>query len=201
MGEADNDYNRTYALDGKWGLGKKATISGFYAKTDTPGEELDEQAFKLLGSYEWNGLRATLGYTQVDEGFNPEVGFLLRSAYRKPEASVFKQFRMNGKFGLLEFDLMRHTGPTGILQASRRPVTCIVDNHWVWINGLEIHTGINFTTEGVVTPFEISEGIIVPDRNLQSRRSADCFYHKSQQASVRQYPVDIWEVLSEVLGI
>ena len=59
MGEADNDYNRTYALDGKWGLGKKATISGFYAKTDTPGEELDEQAFKLLGSYEWNGLRST----------------------------------------------------------------------------------------------------------------------------------------------
>jgi hypothetical protein len=38
-----------------------------------------------------------------------------------------------------------------------------VDNHWVWINGLEIHTGINFTTEGVVTPFEISEGIFVPE--------------------------------------
>ena len=108
MGEADNDYNRTYALDGKWGLGKKATISGFYAKTDTPGEELDEQAFKLLASYEWNGLRATAGYTQVDEGFNPEVGFLLRSAYRKPEASVYKQFRMNGKFGLVRVTAAFH---------------------------------------------------------------------------------------------
>jgi len=37
-----------------------------------------------------------------------------------------------------------------------------VDNHWAWINGMEIHTGINFTTEGVVTPFEISDDIFVP---------------------------------------
>jgi hypothetical protein len=163
MGAADNDYNRTYALDGKWGLGKKATISGFYAKTDTPGEQLDEQAFKLLGSYEWNGLRATLGYTEVDEGFNPEVGFLLRSAYRKPEASVFKQFRMNGKFGLLEVrphaTYRAYWNFTGFQETSYLHL----DNHWVWISGLEIHTGINFTTEGVVTPFEISDGIMVPE--------------------------------------
>jgi hypothetical protein len=102
MGEADNDYNRTYALDGKWGIGKKATISGFYAQTQTPDTVSNETAFKLLASYEWNGLRSSLGYSEVGQGFNPEVGFLLRSAYRKPEASIFKQIRMNGKFGLLE---------------------------------------------------------------------------------------------------
>jgi len=162
MGEAENDYNRTYALDGKWGLGKKATISGFYAKTQSPDTVSDEQAFKLLASYEWNGLRATAGYSQVGVGFNPEVGFLLRSAYRKPEASVYKQFRMNGKFGLLE--LRPHVTYRGYWNFTGFQETSYlhVDNHWVWINSLEIHTGINFTTEGVVTPFEISEGIIVP---------------------------------------
>ena len=45
-------YNRTFALDGKWGLGKMATISGYYAKTETPGIEANEQSFKLLASYE-----------------------------------------------------------------------------------------------------------------------------------------------------
>lgn len=162
MGEGGKDYNRTYALDGKWGLGKKATISGFYAKTQTPDTVSDEQAFKLLASYEWNGLRATAGYSQVGEGFNPEVGFLLRSAYRKPEASIFKQFRMNGKFGLLE--VRPHVTYRGYWNFTGFQETSYlhVDNHWVWINSLEIHTGINFTTEGVVTPFEISEGIIVP---------------------------------------
>lgn len=163
MGEAGNDYNRTYAVDGKWGLGKKATISGFYARTQTPDTVSSEQAFKLLASYEWNGLRSTLGYSEVGQGFNPEVGFLLRSAYRKPEASVFKQFRMNGKFGLLE--LRPHATYRAYWNFSGFQETSYlhVDNHWVWINGLEIHTGINFTTEGVVTPFEISEGIFVPE--------------------------------------
>jgi len=161
MGNKENDYNRTYAMDGKWGLGKKATISGFYAKTESPDTVSDEQAFKLLASYEWNGLRSTLGYSQLGEGFNPEVGFLLRSAYRKPEASVYKQFRMNGKFGLLELrphvTYRSYWNFSGFLETSYLHI----DNHWVWINGLEIHTGINFTTEGVVDPFEISEDIFV----------------------------------------
>jgi hypothetical protein len=162
MGEKERDYNRSYAVDGKWGLGKKATLSGFYAKTDTPDTVSDETAFKFLASYEWNGLRTSIGYTQLGEGFNPEVGYLLRSAYRKPEASIFKQIRMNGKFGLLEVrphvTYRSYWNFSGFLETSYLHV----DNHWVWINGLEIHTGINFTTEGVVTPFEISEDIFVP---------------------------------------
>jgi hypothetical protein len=117
----------------------------------------------LPGGHRRDGLRATAGYSQVGEGFNPEVGFLLRSAYRKPELSVYKQVRMNGKFGLLELrphsTYRAYWNFTGFQETSYLHI----DNHWVWINGLEIHTGINFTTEGVVTPFEISEGIIVPE--------------------------------------
>ena len=156
------NYNRTFAVDGKWGVGKKATVSGYYAKTETPGMELNEQSFKILGSYEWNGLRGALGYSEVGEGFNPEVGFLMRSAYRKPEAALFKQVRMNGKFGLMEwrphFSYRSYWNYDNFLETSYLHV----DHHWVWLNGLEIHTGINFTTEGVVTPFTLSEEVVVP---------------------------------------
>ena len=157
-----NRSNKTYAVDGKWGIGKKATISGYYAKTETPGIDTNDQSFKLLGSYEWNGLRATAGYTQVGAGFNPEVGFLLRTAYHKPEISVLKQVRMNGKYGLLE--LRPHVTYRSYFNFSGFQETSFlhVDNHWAWVKGFEIHTGINFTTEGVVTPFEISKGITVP---------------------------------------
>ena len=31
-----DDYNRTYAVDGRLGLGKKAQLSGYFAKTDSP---------------------------------------------------------------------------------------------------------------------------------------------------------------------
>ncbi|MDH4057331.1 MAG: carbohydrate binding family 9 domain-containing protein [Cyclobacteriaceae bacterium] len=160
--ETDGDYNRTYGVDGKWGIGKKATISGYYAQTETPDVELNEESFKVLGSYEWNGIRAAAGYSQVGEGFNPEVGFLLRSGYRKPEFLILKQVRMNGKFGFLE--LRPHVSYRSYWNFDDFLETSYlhIDNHWVWVNGLEIHTGINFTTEGVVTPFEISDGIIVP---------------------------------------
>lgn len=152
-----SDFNRTFAIDGKYGIGKKATISGYVARTNTPGETRDQNSFKILNSYEWNGLRATLGFTQLGEGFNPEVGYLFRTAYRKPEASVFKQVRMNGRYGFLE--LRPHATYRSFWNFSGIQETSYlhVDNHWVWVSGLEIHTGINFTTEGVTKPFTISK--------------------------------------------
>ncbi len=162
MGNLENDYNRTLAVDGRWGFGKKAQLFGFYAKTITPGDSINTDAFRLQGNYEWNGLRLNLSYQQVSEGFNPEVGFLLRSAYRKPEVMVYKQVRMNGRYGLLE--LRPHVTYRSYWNFNDFQETSYlhVDNHWVWVSGLEIHTGINFTTEGVVTPFEISKDVWVP---------------------------------------
>lgn len=169
--DSGDHYNRTFALDGKWGIGKKATVSGYYAGTETPGEERNEQSFKVLYTYEWNGLRATAGYAEVGEGFNPEVGFLVRSAYRKPEISMLKQVRMNGKYGLLE--LRPHFTYRSYWNYGNFQETSFlhVDNHWVWVNGLEIHTGINFTTEGVVKPFEISDDVVVPDATYNHKEA------------------------------
>ena len=37
-----------------------------------------------------------------------------------------------------------------------------IDNHWEFNSGMEIHTGTNFTQEGVFEPFEIVDGVTVP---------------------------------------
>jgi hypothetical protein len=37
-----------------------------------------------------------------------------------------------------------------------------VDNHLEWRSGWEVHTGVDFTREGVLTPFEIYPGVVVP---------------------------------------
>ena len=34
-----------------------------------------------------------IGYTEVGEGFNPEIGFLEREAFRKPEALILYHLR------------------------------------------------------------------------------------------------------------
>ena len=37
-----------------------------------------------------------------------------------------------------------------------------VDTHWEWRNGFQVHTGVNFTEEGVKEAFEIVDGFAVP---------------------------------------
>jgi hypothetical protein len=172
MGEGAANSNRVLAFDSKIGIGKKAQIVGFFARSSTVDTVNSEgNSFKIQSQYQWNGLDLNLAYTQVDEGFDPQVGFLFRRAFRKPEFLIWKQVRMNGKFGLLE--LRPHVSYRGYWNFSGFQETGFlhVDNHWVWKQGFEVHTGINFTTEGVVTPFEISENIMVPDETFNNREA------------------------------
>ena len=161
MGDTTDDYNRVFAADGKWGLGKKAQITGFLAKSTTPGIDNQDHAFKLNANYNWDGWNLNAGYTEVGEGFNPEVGFLQRSAFRKPELLIFKQWRPKNMGNLLE--VRPHISYRSYWNFDDELVTSFlhIDNHWVWNSGFEVHTGINFTNEGVLEDFDLS-GVIVP---------------------------------------
>ena len=182
LGDVNNDFNRTYAVDGKWGLGKKAQITGFYGRTSTPGIEEDQHAFRLKSAYEWNGLILQGAYTEVGEGFNPEVGFLQRTAFRKPEFLVLQRWRPKNKVGLLE--LRPHISYRGYWDFEGRQITGFlhVDNHWEWKNGLELHTGINFTQEGVVQEFDIYDGVAVPVGEYNNREGQFVFFTNQSKA-------------------
>ncbi|MCG8608450.1 carbohydrate binding family 9 domain-containing protein, partial [bacterium] len=78
------EYNRTFALDGRWGIGEYGQLSGFVAQTATPGVSENEYAYRLAARYNSESWRLTANYTEVSEEFNPEIGFLRRSGYRKP---------------------------------------------------------------------------------------------------------------------
>lgn len=152
----DMDYNRVFAMDGKLGIGKKAQLSGYISKSNTPGITANDHALNFLAVYNWNGWNLRAGYTEVGEGFNPEVGFLLRSAFKKPEFLIFKQWRPKNTGKLLE--VRPHVSYRGYwnFQNTQETGFLHVDNHWVWESGFEIHTGINFTRETVLSSFPIS---------------------------------------------
>ncbi len=161
LGDTPDDYNHVFAADGKWGLGKKAQLTGFIAKSVTPGIDDKDLAFKLNANYNWDGWNLNAGYTEVGEGFNPEVGFLQRTAFRKPEFLIFKAWRPKNMGNLLE--LRPHVSYRSYWDFDDELVTSFlhIDNHWEWKSGFEVHTGINFTTEGVQEAFELS-GVVVP---------------------------------------
>lgn len=161
--ETDNNYNRTYAVDGKLGLGRKARMSGFYARTADPNDTISPYAYKFQTDYVWNNWEMRAAYTEVGQGFNPEVGFLFRNAFRKPEGLVLYHLRpKNEQSKILE--LRPHVSYRGFWNFDGFQETGFlhIDNHWEFKSGFEIHTGLNLTTEGVVAPFEISPGVVVP---------------------------------------
>jgi hypothetical protein len=154
--------NQTYGVDGKWGIGRYSSIEGYAAKTSTPGLAGKDYAFNVAGEHDSPTWLLSGSYREVGESFNPTVGFLRRQDYRRPSALVLYRWRPDDLFGLLELrPHANYTGywkPDGFHESGRWHV----DNHFEWRSGWELHTGVNFTHEGVLEPFEIYPGVFVP---------------------------------------
>jgi hypothetical protein len=165
----EHDYNRTFGLDAKLGYGKSGQVSGFFARSFTPGRNSKQHAFKIGASYDVPALSLSANYTESAENFNPEVGFLQRRAFRKPDGLVLFRFRPKNFIGIQE--LRPHVSYRGYWDFDDFQVSGFlhVDNHWEWKSGYEIHTGVNFTREGVKAPFEIFPGIKVPSGTYDNR--------------------------------
>ncbi len=179
----DDDYNRTYSLDGKLGIGRSHTLSGFLARTSTPGRDGRDHAFNLRMRILYPKADFDAGYQEVGDDFNPEVGFLTRGGYRKPDVRVMTRFRPKNFLKLQEvrphatyrgfwgFDGFQETGYTHL------------DNHWQFRDSSEVHTGINLTREGVRVPFQIFPGIFVP-AGTYDNAEAQIVYMTNQGAPV-----------------
>ncbi|RAJ09182.1 DUF5916 domain-containing protein [Arenibacter echinorum] len=182
----DDDFNSTIALDGKLGLGRKARMTGFYARTNGPMDTINEHSFRLKTDYIWNSWEIGGGYTEVGEGFNPEVGFLQRSAFRKPEARVLYHYRPKNENSVI-LELRPHISYNSFWNFDGFQETSYthIDNHWEFKSGMEIHTGLNLTTEGVLDPFEISDGVtVLPGTYRHSESQLVFFTNKSNPVSV-----------------
>ena len=157
----DDDYNRSYAIDGAWGIGDHVLLKAWAAKSDTPGLDGDDNAYSVSANYDTSTWATGLSYSEVGEDFNPEVGFLSRSNYRKVNARLFRRVRPDDLWGLLELrPHMSYTGywkPDGFQESG----FLHIDNHFEFRTGTEFHTGVNFTKDGVIEAFEIVDGVTI----------------------------------------
>ena len=158
----DDEYGRTYGLDGKIGIGMTTVVSAFAAKTETPGVDESDHAFNVRSQTNRPQWDFNVGYQEVGSGFNPEVGFLSRRGYRKPDAMLMTRFRPRDFINIQE--LRPHATFRGFwgLDGFQETGFMHLDNHWQFRDSSEVHTGMNLTREGVRTPFEIYPGVVVP---------------------------------------
>ena len=82
-----DDFNRAYGLDLAWQATSNGKLFAFLARTDSPARKGgSDYAGRVYYSYANPVWSSALGYSQVGERFNPEVGFLQRQAYRRVES-------------------------------------------------------------------------------------------------------------------
>lgn len=153
--------NQTYAFDGRWGVGNNGLLQGFVAKTRTPDMNGDDYAWRIGGNYDSEKWGYSGAYSEVGEGFNPEVGFLARKNYRKANAFVMRRIRPQSLWGLLEW--RPHASYDGYWDFDGFYETgrIHIDSSLEWKNGAQAHTALNLTHEGVKQDFQIVRDVTV----------------------------------------
>ncbi len=155
------DKNRTYGIDGRLAIGEYILINGWASKTDTPELDGDDHAFSIKGNYDSPEWSHGIEYTEVARNFNPEVGFLSRSDYRKFSINSLMRVRPEDLWGLMEirphYSYRRYEDFDGFQETG----FLHLDVHWEWKNGYEFHTGYNIFKDGIKESFEIVDDVWV----------------------------------------
>lgn len=160
LGNGADDENQTYGLDGRWGIRDNGTLQAWVGETKTPGRTGRDDAFSISGDYNDADWTFGAGYTEVGADFNPEVGFLARNDYKKFDARIFRRVRpASGRF----FEIRPHIVYRGYwdFEGFQETGFLHLDTHWEFHSGREFHTGMNFTREGLLEPFDIVPGVTI----------------------------------------
>ena len=178
------DYNRTYALDGRWGIGQSGLVQGFVGGTDTPEREGRDHALSLSGTYESQMWRISTGYQENGEDFNPEVGYLRRpGGFRKYDLAINNTSRPDG---FLKFQELRpHATFSRFWNLDGVMETTYIHTHFMGEFEDSSSVGLAYDTrsERVFQAFEVSGLRIPASRYDWSEMNASFFYDRSAPLS------------------
>ena len=163
-----SDYNLTYGLDGRLGIGQYLTFDGWAGMTTTPlpsgtpdvreGFNNGEYGFSGTGNFVTRDWEVSSGYREIGSEFNPEVGFVNRSEYRYVSGRVLRHLRTDGVDWFREFRPHISGNAFWSLGGFNESYYVHIDSHFAFENGAEIHLpGWNITGEGLTEPFQIRD--------------------------------------------
>jgi hypothetical protein len=161
-GDTD-DYNLTYGVDGRLGIGDALLLDAYAAGTRTPERTGEEYAYSVGASYTARDWRLGGSFREVSEDFNPEVGFLTRPGNRFASAFVMRLVRVPQLAWFRE--LRPHVVYREFFDLDGFSETRLVhvDSHFEFANGAFFQLpAVNFTREGLKEPYEIAPGVVVP---------------------------------------
>ena len=162
INKQDTDtYNRASGFDFTYRPTDSLDMRGLWARTFEPDASGQNNALYLGGTWRNRDLRLEGLYMDIDENFNPEVGFIQRDGIRRINAQMRYSPRL-GKFGVRQI----YTGPEFdfILNQDNQLETQEIrlTNYFRFESGAYIGFLPRRTTEHLDEDFEIRSGIIIP---------------------------------------
>jgi hypothetical protein len=174
-GAGSDNWNRTWGVDTKIGIGDAWTYNGFAARTETPGIVGRERAYSSGLQYQTRARRTFFEWSEVGEGFNPEVGFLERGGgFRRVSTGWYENVRTPGlaAHGLREWRPHVSYESYWGFDRFQDTATLHLDNAWDFESGHSVSPAFNIQYEGLREPFEIYPGVIVPAGSYRSPLAA-----------------------------
>ncbi len=153
-------FNRTLVADAQFAPTRSFSIQSFVAKTSSPGVSEDQNAFHARALFLNNKWQSYGEYTDIDENFNAEVGFVPRRGIRTTKVHLERNPRPGGLIRVME-PMMNLTYTT---DQHNRLLTRRV-HHMVgtrFQNGTYLNVVYNRWLDVLDQPFAIQSGIKVP---------------------------------------
>jgi hypothetical protein len=154
--------NYAYGADAQFAFLDNVQITSYWSRSDSPGRRGNDASYK--GRFDWNADRYGFQteHLFVGDAFNPEVGFLRRSAFRRTFAQARfspRPKRLPGVRKLFyEASLDYITGPTGVLETREAQGTFRLERS----NGDFFNVEVTRALEALASRFEVARAVFVP---------------------------------------
>lgn len=160
-------YNRTFGADANIGFGRFANWFNYAAATRTPDLEDRDHAYSSRFEYDDSRHEFTLGYLEVGEHFNPEVGFVRRIGFRKP--NYFYRFTHYPSRSRIRSIEPHFSGQNWYTLATNDKESGFEHYHVTarFQNGGQLGLAWNRKFERLDEPFEVHPDIFIPEGRYQ----------------------------------
>jgi hypothetical protein len=160
-------YNRVFGADANFRFGQSVTVNGYIAKSFSPlaGKDRENWASNLGFNYQDGTYTVDVAYTDIQQNFTDEMGFVPRTGIRKLWSYLSYDWRPESLRKWVR-SLRPHSPLTLIKDPQGRTETREIGFHFGvdFQNGSVIEAGTNAAQEDIRRPFIISnaEGVQVP---------------------------------------
>ena len=154
--------NQAFGVDGVFSFYDNLNFNGYWARTETPGLDSENESYQAAVTYNGDLYALGIDHLLVGENFNPEVGFLRRSDFRRTfiqsqfsprptTIDLVRQFTFGGKIDYIE---------TVAGQLETRNLNASFETEFE--NSDLFIADVQQSYEFLFDPFDIASGISIP---------------------------------------